>query len=251
MLSAVLIVKNEEEMIEPCLESLKFCDEIVVIDDGSIDETLKIAQKYTDKIFTNPSGSKGFVEAVRKFGVTKAAGDWILIIDADERVTKELAQSIEENIKNNGDFAAFRLKRKNYYLGNNPWPQDDELLRLFKKKEIEDWEWKLHTSPDIKGKVGDLSGYLSHYTHRNLKQMLDKTIEWSKQEAQVRFDAGHPKMSWWRFPRPVLSAFLNYYIKQKGYKVGTAGLVESMYQAFSAFITYARLWELQNKASKV
>jgi len=77
--------------------------------------------------------------------------------------------------------------------------------------------------------------------------MVDKTLGWSKTEAELRFDSNHPKITWWRFPRVMISAFVNSYIIQGGWRVGTAGLVESIYQAFSIFITYARLWEKQLK----
>lgn len=250
MISAVVIAKNEEEMIADCLSSLKFCDEIVLVDDGSTDDTVKIASKFTNKIFENTRGSIGYVEAVRKFAVSKASGEWVLIIDADERVSTELAKDILSNITSAGELKAFKIIRRNYYLGKNLWPQEDILLRLFRKSEIENWDWKLHTSPEVKGEVGELKGYLDHYTHRNLSQMLDKTIEWSKEEAKLRYEAGHPKMNLLRFARPVISSFFNSYVKQKGYRVGTAGIVESIYQAFSSFITYARLWELQINGTK-
>lgn len=250
MLSAVVIAKNEEEMLGECLASLKFCDEIVFIDDGSNDATLQIAQKFTDKIYPNESGSSGYVESVRKFAVSKATGDWILILDADERVDSTLSENIVRELRKENDHSAFKIRRKNYYLGNNLWPQDDILLRLFKKEEIQNWDWKLHTSPEVKGRIGELEGNIIHFTHRNLSQMLEKTIEWSKEEARLRYEARHPRMNILRFGRPVISSFINSYFKQKGYKVGTAGLVESIYQGFSTFITYARLWELQTKKSK-
>ena len=77
--------------------------------------------------------------------------------------------------------------------------------------------------------------------------MISKTIEWSQIEAELRFNANHPKITWWRFPRVMLSAFFDSYIKQGGWRVGTAGIIESIYQAFSIFITYAKLWEKQLK----
>lgn len=244
-LSALIIVKNEEAMIKDCLESVKFCDEIVVIDDGSTDKTVEISKKYTEKVFTNDKKSMGFVEAVRQFGVSKTQGEWVLILDADERVSIELKDDIEDKLGNQNKFVAFNLIRKNFYFGKNEWPQKDKLERLFRRDKILKWEWKLHTSPVIEGQVGELSGFLLHYTHRDLASMLAKTISWSKQEAELRFKADHPKMTWWRFPRVMLSAFLNSYVKQGGWRVGTAGVVESMYQGFSAFVTYARLWEMQ------
>ena len=106
---------------------------------------------------------------------------------------------------------------------------------------------ELHESAKIKGTVGRLSGELLHFTHRNLDSMLQKTIEWSEIEAQLRINAHHPTMTWWRFLRVMLTAFYDSYIRQKGWKVGVVGIIEAMYQSFSMFITYARLWEMQQK----
>ena len=78
--------------------------------------------------------------------------------------------------------------------------------------------------------------------------MLNKTIEWSSAEAMLRYNAGHPQMTWWRFPRVMLTAFFDSYIKQQGFRAGAIGLIESIYQSFSIFITYAKLWELQRNA---
>src|SRR5262249_20245880 len=109
------------------------------------------------------------------------------------------------------------------------------------------WYGQLHESPEFSGHVEILQGYLLHFTHRDLSSMLNKTIVWSQVEVKLRFDAHHPKMTWWRFPRVIYAAFWDSYITQGGFKVGTAGLIESMYQAFSMFITYARLWEMQRE----
>lgn len=80
--------------------------------------------------------------------------------------------------------------------------------------------------------------------------MVEKTNKWSDTEALLRFNSNHPKMTWWRFPRVMLTAFFNSYIRQGGWKAGAVGLIESVYQSFSMFITYAKLWELQNLNKK-
>ncbi|MFH1832966.1 MAG: glycosyltransferase family 2 protein [Candidatus Levyibacteriota bacterium] len=248
-LSAIVIAKNEENMIADCLDSLSFCDEVIVIDNGSTDRTSEIAKKMGAEIFICQTDD--FSE-MRNFGLSKAKNEWILYVDADERVTSELVHDIKYQILNIKDvnITAFNIKRKNFYFGSqaeNEWPYIEHLERLFKKENLKGWRGKLHESPIIEGKVGELEGFLLHYTHQDLSSMLEKTIEWSKTEAELRLKANHPKMTWWRFPRVMVSAFLNSYIRQGGWKVGTMGLVESIYQSFSIFITYARLWELQNR----
>ena len=143
--------------------------------------------------------------------------------------------------------SAYRIQRKNFYFGNNEWPYIEKLERLFKKSALEEWYGELHESPRIKGTVGTLEGFLLHYTRQSITAMVNKTIKWSEIEAELRFNNNHPQMSWWRFLRVMITAFYDSYIRQKGYTAGTAGLVESMYQSYSMFITYARLWEMQNK----
>jgi glycosyltransferase involved in cell wall biosynthesis len=243
-ISGIVITKNAENQIADCLDSLSFCEEIIVIDNKSEDKTRELAEKMGAKVIEFSSAD--FSE-MRNIGIKKATGDWLLYVDADERVTPELALKIKQVATNNVNEAAFRVKRKNFYFGNHQWPYIERLERLFKKEKLEKWYGELHESPKVLGKIDDLDGYLLHYTHRDLGSMLKKTIEWSKIEAELRFKSGHPRMTWWRFPRVMLTAFFDSYIRQGGWKVGAVGLIESMYQSFSIFVTYARLWELQQK----
>lgn len=244
-ISAVIIAKNEEEMIKDALESLSFCDEIIVISNDSTDKTKEIAEKYA-KIYDFKSND--FSE-LRNFGLTKASYEYVLYLDADERISSDLKKSIQDVLSKDLDFSAYKLLRKNFYFGKNEWPYVEKIERLFKKEKLSKWKGELHESPVVDGKIGELEGFILHFTHRDLESMLDKTIKWSTTESLLRYNSNHPKMSWWRFPRVMISAFLSSYIKQKGYKAGAVGLMESMYQAFSAFITYAKLWELQKNAS--
>lgn len=248
-LSVIIITKNSESLIRDCLESVTFCDEIILVDNFSTDRSVEIAKEYKAKVINSDTHS--FAER-RNIGLKAAKGDWILYIDVDERVTKKLQESIEDVIKNvQSGFAGYRIKRKNFYLGNHKWPFVEKLERVFKKEKLQYWHGDLHESPVVNGEIGEFDGFLLHYTHRDLESMLDKTIEWSDIEAMLRYNAHHPTMTWWRFPRVMTSAFLDLYITQGGWKIGTAGFIESVYQAFSMFITYAKLWELQKKKSSV
>lgn len=245
-ISAIIIAKNEERMIGACLDSLTFCNEMLVVDNESSDKTAEIAKKKGARVVSHKM--RDFSQA-RDFGLAHAKSAWILYVDADERVTEPLRNSIKYQVLSikYDDMGAFRIKRKNYYFGNHEWPYVERLERLFKKDKLKGWHGKLHESPEVDGRVGELDGFLLHYTHRNLSEMVEKTLEWSKIEAQLRYDAGHPRVTWWRFPRVMLSAFYNSYITQSGWKAGMVGIVESTYQAFSMFVTYARLWEMQKK----
>lgn len=249
-ISAIVIAKNEENMIADCLDSVSFCDEIIVIDNKSEDRTPEIGKRMRAQVYTFETND--FSE-LRNFGLSKAKGDWILYVDADERIDEELKKSITHLIINSDRIQklnGYFLKRKNFYLGTSAkseWPYIEHLERLFRKDGLEGWYGSLHESPKLRGNVGELDGYLLHYTHRDLSYMLAKTIEWSKIEAELRYNKGHPKVTWWRFPRVMLTAFFDSYIRQNGWKVGMVGLIESLYQSFSIFITYARLWEMQEK----
>lgn len=243
-ISAIIIAKNGQEQIKEALESVRFCNEIIVIDNSSKDKTREISEKY-GKVYDYQS--KSFSE-LRNFGLTKVESDYVLYLDTDERISEELKKNIVKILSLDTDYAAFKLQRKNFYFGKNEWPYVEKLERLFKKEKLKKWEGDLHESPIVDGKIGQLDGYIFHYTHRDLQSMLKKTISWSNTEALLRYNSNHPKMTWWRFPRVMLTAFLSSYIKQRGYRAGAVGFLESMYQAFSAFITYAKLWELQNKS---
>lgn len=248
-LSGIVIARNSEDLIADCLDSLFFCDEVIVVDNDSSDRTREIAKKMGAKVFEHRSSD---FSIQRNFALSKTSGDWVIYVDSDERVTPDLADEIRNAIGSTS-FSAFKIQRKNFYLGSsrkNEWPYVEKLERLFRKEKLVEWYGELHESPRVKGEIGELKRYLVHYTHRNLSLMLKKTIEWSRIEAELRFNAGHPKITWWRFFRVMLTAFFDFYIKQGGWKVGAVGLIESLYQAFSIFITYARLWEMQQQKNK-
>jgi len=242
-LSAVVLAKNEEKMITECLKSLSFADEIIVIDDNSTDKTSKLAKMFTQNVFFHPS--ENFSER-REFGLEKASGDWVLYLDADERITGPLKEEILQMIKGNTRYAALFIKRENTYLGEK-WPYQDKVERLFRKEKLLGWYGKVHESPKVDGEIGTLVNSLLHITHRDVVSMMAKTIEWSQIEAKLRYNANHPKVTWWRFLRVMFTQFFDYFIRQGGWKNGTEGWVESIYQAFSIFITYARLWEMQKE----
>ena len=119
--------------------------------------------------------------------------------------------------------------------------------RLFRKDKLISWYGEVHESPKVSGLVGELTIPLIHITHRDIESMIKKTIEWSKIEAELRYKADHPMVVWWRFPRVMLTQFLEYFIRQGGWRNGVEGWIESLFQAFSIFITYVRLWEIQKE----
>lgn len=247
-LSVVIISKNAQNDIADAIACVSFADEVIIVDSGSTDLTVDVAKRLKAEVFEHES--LNFSE-LRNFGLSKARGDWIFYLDTDEVVDKILEDSIKRQIgEKNNKFSAFKISRKNFYFGNHEWPYVEQIQRLFKRKALKGWYGVLHESPKIDGEIGVLDGFLLHYTHKNLSSMLEKTMQWSDLEAKLRFEAGHPKMTWWRFLRVMLTAFFDSFIKQNGYKAGVVGILESFYQSFSIFITYAKLWELQKNEKR-
>ena len=231
-------------MIEGCLKSAKGLGEVLVIDDCSTDRTLEIAKKHTDKIFVHKM--KDFSDQ-RNFGLKKADGDWVFYLDADERITRKLRDEIKERVEKEKKVVAFLVKRHNFYLGKEMF--SDKVHRLFKKKALQGWISPLHESPIFEGKEGELKNPLIHFSHRDISLMLENTLGWSKIEADLRLKAGHPQVCRWRLVRVMLSEFFRRFVKEKSFKFGIEGFIEAVYQSFSVFITYVRLWERQRKRS--
>ncbi len=245
-ISAVVIAKNEEMMIKNCLAGLKFADEIIVLDNVSSDKTALVAQKSGAKVFSVSGCDFSYLRNIAK---EKSSGEWLLYIDADEIVTQRLAAEIKKVISEPSENMAYNLRRKNNFLGTD-WPGEEHMVRLFKKGFLLGWHGSLHETPQVLGSIGILQSPLLHYTHRDISSMVVKTNEWSETEATLRFKNNHPLMSPLRFFSVMIRAFYKSYISDCGWKVGTAGMIESIYQAFSIFITYAKLWEKQNKKKK-
>lgn len=242
-ISAIIIAKNEEVRIGKCLASLAFAGERIVVDNGSTDKTAAIARGIGAKVVD--AKDRDFA-SVRELGMREASGKWILYIDADEEVGVPLGREIQKITRsrttNRPD--VYFIKRDTYYLGYH-WPYRDMVERVFLKSALKGWHGRLHETPVFTGPTGILMHPLVHRTHRTLEEMLEKTNDWSQLEAELRIAAHHPPVVWWRFLRVIWSGFFRSFIDQRGWRAGTIGWIESIYQGFSMFITYAKLWEMQ------
>lgn len=244
MLTIVVIAKNEEGRLNVCLESVKWADEIIVLDNGSSDKTIQIAKKFTDYVFS--FGDLDF-SSLRNKGMEKAKGDWVLFVDADERILNSLKEEIKDIIATS-DKSAFAISRKNIIFGKEVkygpfWP--DWVIRLLKKKDFETWIGKVHEYPKFKGNLGYTKNSFLHLTHRDLDQVVLKSLDWSKIDAALRMDDKHPNMSGWRFLRILFSEIIYQGIIRKGFFNGSIGVMDSILQSFSLFMTYVRLWQMQ------
>jgi glycosyltransferase involved in cell wall biosynthesis len=245
MLTTIIIAKNEEQFLQNCLNSVKnISSQIIVVDNGSTDRTVTIAQSNNCTIIISQEPSFALR---REIGLQKALHPWVLYIDADERLTPELENEIKYIINSKENkITNYIINRKDYYFGSE-WPAFSPVHRLFLREHLLGWQGIVHESPRVNGQTGHLQNYLIHLTHTDLNSMLRSTLRWSDYEAKLRFDAQHPPIIWWRLIRVILTGWWNSFYVQKGYQKGTLGWVESLYQGFSLFITYAKLWELQNQ----
>ena len=252
MLSVIILTKNEEKMIGACLESVKWADEIIIADNGSEDKTLEVLSKFkvqSEKLEVIKYEEQDFA-TLRNKAMEEAKGDWVLYVDADERVLQPLREELEELVGKEGNYTAYAISRKNIIFGKevNYGPyKKDWVIRLFRKKDFEKWTGKVHETPHFNGKLGYTKNSLLHLTHRNVDQFLLKSLEWSKIDAQLRLDANHPPMSGWRFLRIFITEIWNQGVLRCGFFNGTVSIMDSILQVFSMYITYVRLWELQQE----
>ncbi len=243
-IDVIILTNNEEDVIADAIISAKgWAENIFVIDAGSTDRTVEIAGENGAQVIENKF--KDFSDQ-RNFAIKKAKSSWVLYLDADERLTEDFKKELSKQL-NSDDAGGYIVKRKTYYFGRD-WGFEDEVARVFKVCEFDKWTGVVHETAHTKGELKTINSPILHFTHRNLEQMLKKTNNWSNYEAKLRYDAKHPKMHGWRFLRVMCSEFCRSYFGQKGYKNGTYGFIESIYQAYSIFITYAKLWEMQKKS---
>lgn len=242
-IDAIIITRNEAPRLKRCLRALSFVDTIYVVDNDSTDDTVSIAKECGATVVANSGRDFG---ALRDIGAQKSHADWLLYIDADEFVSDSLREEILQKISNPSSLCGYMLKRQNYYMGS-PWPVRDGMVRLIQRAALIKWEGSLHEHAVLSGKTGVLDNYLIHDTHRSLSEMTKKTNEWSEIEAQLRLKQNHPAIVEWRIFRVMCTGFFQSYIKERGITIGVVGLIESMFQGVSMFITYAKLWELQKK----
>ncbi len=251
ILTAIILAGKREEVIEKCLESLDWVDEKIVINAGANDKTLDIAKKYKS-IIVNGNTEYDFAKW-RNLGAKSAKGEWLLYVDTDERVTKELQEEILEVLKSQisnlkSEINGYYIPRKNFFWGKEfktSWPDDQ--LRLLRKSSLLAWQGKIHETPKIFGSIGKLINPIIHLSHRSLESCIANTLEWSKLEALNRFNDNHPKMTGLRFIKIIIYGFIDQFVKKKVWKEGTEGVIEGIYQVFSLYFTYFRLWEMQKK----
>ena len=247
-LSVIVPCFNEETVIAECLESVKFADELVLVDSFSTDRTLEIARRYTNRILQHEFWSHG---AQNNWAIPQAKHDWVLIVDADERVTPELAAEIQQAMARN-DFAAYTMGRLSWYCGkfiqHAGW-RPDYVLRLFRRDCAQFSNDLVHERVMTQQPVGQLHHHLLHYSYQDFSQVLAKVDAYSSAAAQQAFNRGE-RGSMGKAIGHGAWAFVRTYVLRAGFLDGAHGLALAISNAQTSYYKYVKLWAMAQPAPK-
>ncbi len=245
-ISAVIIARDEEHAIADCLQSVSFADEIVLVDSGSKDDTPSIAKRFGARVIHQDWLGFG---AQKQFAVDQASHDWILSIDADERISPELRASILQAVIA-PKAKAFDMPRRNRFMGR--WLRHGEgypdyNLRLFHRDHARWSDDAVHEHVLAGGPVQHLRGDLLHESEDGIEDYLRKQNDYTSLQAQILFDAGKRASAVKLVMSPLLR-FVKFYFFRRGFLDGAPGLVHISIGCFNSFSKYAKLMELQKRS---
>lgn len=243
-LSVVVITLNAAAQLEACLQSARFADEIVVVDSGSSDGTPALAVRCGARVLQQEWLGFG---RQKQFAVDAARHDWVLCLDADERVTPELQAAIENALKNPST-AAFRFPRRNRFLGRylrhgEGYP--DWSLRLFDRRQARWSDDAVHEKVETEGSVGELRGDLLHDSAESLATYLTKQNRYTTLAAEMALAAGK-RASFARIAFSPVVRFVKFYFIRQGFRDGLPGLIHIAIGCFNSFMKYSKMLERQN-----
>jgi glycosyltransferase involved in cell wall biosynthesis len=248
-LTVTVITYNESAHIAAALQSVSWADEIIVVDSHSTDDTVAIARQYATRVEARDWPGYG---AQKNYAATIASNDWILSLDADERVTPELADEIRATLADEPARRGFRIPRVTWYLGrwirSTDWYPDYQ-LRLYDRRAATWNSRRVHESVDIHGTPGLLRHELQHYAYRDISHHLATIDRYTSLAAEQWFAEGRRTSTLEMLAHPRL-AFLRNYLLRGGIREGAAGLLVSRMNAYYVFLKFAKLWELQNRSAR-
>jgi glycosyltransferase involved in cell wall biosynthesis len=241
-LTVTVITRNEAAHVDAALESVSWADEIVLVDSGSTDDTVAIARRRTDRVYVRDW--PGYA-AQKNFAAEQASNDWILSIDADERVTPELAAEVRALLAGEPGGRGYRIPRMSFYLGrwirSTDWYPDYQ-LRLYDRR-VASWAGALvHEGVEVRGAVGQLRSDLQHLPYRDIAHHIQTIDRYTTLAARQMKDRGTHVGAAGLVLRPI-GAFLRNYAVRGGWKEGSVGLVVSILNSYYVFLKFAKLWE--------
>jgi glycosyltransferase involved in cell wall biosynthesis len=245
-ISAVILTKNEERVIARCLDSLKWADEIVVVDGLSTDRTTEIAHSYGAKVIEHKF--EGDFGNERNIGNDAATGDWILALDADEVMPGQTRKAVEEILGKGSPYDAYNVPRLQYFLGKAMLHggRYHSIINFFRKGHAR-FEGKVHHLVIVNGKTGQLDKPIEHYPFNSISDFLQKHNRYTEYEAREMYEKyGISKMKEVKYNLTIKPLKLIYksHFKKKGYKDGLVGLVFCILFAITYFLRWAKYWEL-------
>jgi glycosyltransferase involved in cell wall biosynthesis len=247
MISAVILTKNEERTIRACIQSVLWCDEIVVIDDHSNDTTVALAKNAGALVYFHDVA--GDFAAQRNFALQKARGEWVLFIDADERVSEALQAEIKTVISSRRNrYAGYFLRRTDYLWGKalkHGETAGVKILRLG-RKEAGVWSGAVHEVWKIQGHRGELTEVLQHYPHQSVKEFLSEINYYTDLRAHELYKQ-KVKSSWWSILLFTKGKFFQNYVLKLGILDGIPGIISAVMMSFHSFLVRSKLWLLWQK----
>jgi glycosyltransferase involved in cell wall biosynthesis len=240
--SVVVLTKNEESCIGECLESLRWADEVIIVDDLSTDRTLEIARKFTDKIFSRKMDVEG---AHRNWAYAQAKNRWVLSLDSDEQVTGGLSRQIASAIISD-KFVAYAIPLRNFiakfWVRHGGWYPASK-VRLFCKDKFKYEEVQVHPRVFIDGACGHLSADIIHKGYPDLEHFLNSINRQSTLEAR-KWVSTNRRMTFGIIVWRAVDRFFRRYLRKKGYKDGLYGFIIAYFDSFYQIISYAKYKEL-------
>lgn len=242
MLTAVVLTKNEEKNLSDCLESLKFCDHILVIDDNSTDSTSKIAKRFKVEFINHPL--EGDFSAQRNFALSLTRPGWVLFVDADERVSAELATEIQQSVTRN-DCTGFFISRRDVLWNKSLKFGDAGKIKLMRlaKRSAGNWIGRVHETWSVEGYTDTLKNSLQHYPHPTIDAFLGHLNQYSSLRAEELKGFG-VRPSLFKAVFFPIGKFIYLYIFKLGMLDGTAGFIHAMLMAFYTFLVRGKLYLL-------
>lgn len=242
-ITATVITLNEEHNIAEALGSLSWADEIIVVDSESVDKTVEIARRFTDRVIVRPW--PGY-SAQKNFAAENAANDWIFSLDADERVSDELTAAFVELKRNDAsDLAAFEVNRRSYYLGrwikHSGWNHDYK-IRLYDRRRAHWIGDFVHETLTVDGSIKRLSGDLLHYTVRSASEHHLRMDRYTTLAAEKSFQEGNRASFISLLCSPTMVFFRSYFLKM-GILDGIPGLAIALFASHYQFLKTLKLWE--------
>lgn len=247
-LSVTVITRNEAANLAAALESVRWADEIVVVDSESTDATTEIARRFTDRVIVR--AWPGYVDQ-KNHAAAIATHDWILSLDADERVTPALSSEIQALLRSEPQVPGYRVPRVTFHLGrwirSTDWYPDYQ-LRLYDKRRAR-WTGRLvHESVRADGAVYDLAGELEHFAYRDLSHHLQTMDRYTTLAARQMYEDGR-RVGWLDLAVHPPAAFLRNYLLRGGFRDGVPGLVISLLNATYVALKFAKLWDSWNRST--